>query len=64
MPFVDITIVPGRSAEKKEELMKKVTDAIADTLQIPGDRVHIVIHEVPRENIADGGVPLTKAKLT
>ncbi len=62
MPFVDITIVPGRNAEKKEELMRKVTDAIADVLQIPKDRVHVVLHEVPKENIADGGVPLTKAK--
>jgi 4-oxalocrotonate tautomerase len=60
MPIVQISLLPGRTPEKKEELIKNVTNAIADTLQIPKDRVHIVLHEVPKENIGDGGVPLSK----
>ena len=43
--------------------MKKVTDAIAESLEIPKERVHIVLYEVPKENIAHGGVPLTKMNL-
>ena len=61
MPIVHINMHSGRTSEKKEELMKKVTDAICEVLQIPKDRVHIVIHEVPKENTAHGGIPLSKS---
>jgi len=53
-------MLSGRTAEKKEELIRKVTDAIADALQIPKDRVHILLHELPKENIGHAGVPLSK----
>jgi 4-oxalocrotonate tautomerase len=53
-------MVAGRTPEKKEQLIKKVTDAIAETLEIPKERVHIILQDVPRENIGDGGVPLSK----
>jgi len=61
MPIVQIELIPGRTPEKKEELIKNVTDAIVNTLQVPKDAVHIILHEVPKENIGHGGVPLTKA---
>jgi 4-oxalocrotonate tautomerase len=63
MPFVQISMIEGRTKEKKEELVKKVTDAIVDALQIPKDRVRIFLNELPRENIAYGGVPLSKLDL-
>jgi len=60
MPIVQISLVPGRTPEKKEEPTKNVTNAIADTLRIPKEWVHIVLNEVPKENIGRGGVPLSK----
>jgi 4-oxalocrotonate tautomerase len=63
MPYVQISLVQGRTPSKKEELIKKVTDAIAETLKISKDHVHIVLIEVPKDNIGDGGVPLPKQKL-
>ena len=60
MPIVQIDLLPGRTPEKKEELIRKVTDAITQTLQIPDERVHIILHETPKENIGQGGIPLTK----
>ena len=60
MPIVQISLVQGRTPEKKEALIKNVTNAIADTLQIATDRVHIVLTEVPKENIGRGGIPLSK----
>jgi 4-oxalocrotonate tautomerase len=60
MPIVQISLVQGRTPEKKEALIKNVTNAIADTLQITTDRVHIVLNEVPKENIGRGGIPLSK----
>jgi 4-oxalocrotonate tautomerase len=60
MPIVQISMIQGRTKEKKEELIKKVTDAIVEALQIPHDRVHIILSEVPRENLGHGGVSLSK----
>jgi len=62
MPIVQISLIAGRTSEKKEQLIKRVTDAIAETLEIPKERVHIVLQDVPRENIGDGGIPLSKIK--
>lgn len=60
MPIVQISMIAGRTPEKKEQLIKKVTDAIVGVLQIPAERVHIILNEVPKENIGHGGVPLSK----
>jgi 4-oxalocrotonate tautomerase len=60
MPVVQIDMIAGRTAEKKEQLIKKVTDAIVEALQVPADRVHIILHDIPKENIGDGGVQLSK----
>jgi 4-oxalocrotonate tautomerase len=63
MPIVQISMIQGRTPEKKAELIRKVTDAIVETLQIPKDRVRIVLNEVPKENLGDGGIPLSKIDL-
>jgi 4-oxalocrotonate tautomerase len=60
MPIVQISMIHGRTPEKKEQLIKKVTDAISEVLQIPADRVRIILNEVPKENIGYGGIPLSK----
>jgi len=63
MPIVQISMIQGRTKEKKEELIKKVTDAIVEALQVPHDRVRIILNEVPKENLGYGGVPLSKMDL-
>ncbi len=60
MPAISITMRAGRPPEKKEELIKRVTDAIAETLGISKEGVHIVLYEIPTENFGHGGVPLSK----
>ena len=60
MPIVQISMIIGRTPEKKEQLIKKVTEAIVEALQIPADKVRIILNEVPKENIGVGGVPLSK----
>jgi 4-oxalocrotonate tautomerase len=53
-------MIQGRTPEKKEQLIKKVTEAIIEVLKVPADRVRIVLNEVPKENLGYGGVPLSK----
>lgn len=63
MPVVQISLIQGRTPEKKEELIRKVTQAIVEVLEIQAERVRIILNEVPRENIGYGGVPLSKMDL-
>jgi 4-oxalocrotonate tautomerase len=60
MPIVQISMIQGRTPEKKEQLIKKVTEAIVEVLKIPADRVRIILSEFPKENLGNGGVPLSK----
>jgi 4-oxalocrotonate tautomerase len=63
MPIVQISLIQGRTPEKKEELMKKVTEAIVEVLKIQADRVRIILNEVSKENLSYEGIPLTKMDL-
>ena len=38
MPFVNIRLVGGRSQEQKDEISKRVVDAISDVLELPKAR--------------------------
>lgn len=57
MPFVEITLIEGRSKETKVALMKALTDAVESTLGGPRESIRVVIREVPAEHWAVGGVP-------
>ena len=56
MPLVSITMLEGRSAEKKKAMFKAVTEAIVQTLGAPRESVRISIHEIPTNDYAIGGV--------
>jgi 4-oxalocrotonate tautomerase len=60
MPLAQITLWEGRSEEKREELIQKVTDAIQETLDCPRQAVTVVLQEVPKVNWGQGGVPTSK----
>lgn len=56
MPFVAIDSLVGRSVEQKRELVKAVTRAVVEIYQVPATSVHVIIREVPPENIGTAGV--------
>lgn len=57
MPLVEVTMIEGRTKEKKVALMKAVTDAVETTIGAPRESIRVVIREVPPEHWAVGGVP-------
>ncbi len=59
MPFVTIDMWKGHTKETREKLIKKVTDAVVDSIDCPKDAVHVVLNEVPQENWGQGGKPST-----
>ncbi|WP_067884850.1 4-oxalocrotonate tautomerase DmpI [Nocardia vaccinii] len=54
MPIVTVQQGP-RTAELKRDLVRRITDAFVDALQIPADAVQVWIHEVPADSWAVGG---------
>lgn len=57
MPLVEVTIIEGRSAEKKKALIKNLTDTVVETLEAPIESVRVIIREVPGAHWGVGGEP-------
>lgn len=59
MPYVNIKLAGKTEAEQKNELMRKVTDALVDVLQKSPSSVYITIDELQTDNWGIGGKSLT-----
>lgn len=55
MPIVEIRILEGRSDEDKMALIQNVTLAVGESLNVPVERVRVLIHELPHKHWAVGG---------
>ncbi len=62
MPFIQVTIIEGRTAEQKHDLMKKITDATAESLGGDPQRIRVAIYEVSADEWAIGGEPVSKLR--
>jgi 4-oxalocrotonate tautomerase len=47
MPFVNIRLIEGRSQQRKDEISRRVADAISDVLELPKDDIWIVFEDIP-----------------
>lgn len=56
MPLVHIELVAGRSQEQLKGLVKDVTTAIAKNVNVPEERIHIVLDEMQPDRYSVGGV--------
>ena len=55
MPIVTIKIAKGRTLDQKRELVRSVTDAITDSIQVSAQKVWVHIDEFDTENFAING---------
>lgn len=56
MPIVQIELLSGRTVEQKRQMVKEVTQAIASTLSVSPDAVHILIRDMETHNYSRAGV--------
>jgi 4-oxalocrotonate tautomerase len=56
MPIVTVEIWEGRTVDQKRRLCKAITEAMVEHMDARPDGLHVIIHEVSRENWARGGV--------
>ncbi len=55
MPIAHIHIMEGRDEAKKTAMIKNVSEAISQSLEVPIESVRIVIHEVPSSHFGIAG---------
>jgi 4-oxalocrotonate tautomerase len=56
-PMPIITIQQGpRTVELRRDLVRRLTDAMVESLQIPPEAVQVWIHETPTDSWGIGGV--------
>jgi 4-oxalocrotonate tautomerase len=55
MPIVRIDLIEGRSPERKAELIRRVTEAVAVTLEVQPEQVRVLLSELPPEHWGIGG---------
>ena len=60
MPFIQINIVEGRSPEKKERLIREVSDLVAKVLEAPVENVRVMIQEMSPEHWGIAGESVKK----
>ena len=58
MAIVNGTIIEGRDRTTKEMLMKRLTDAVIETLGAEPRQVRVMINEVRDGDYGVGGVPV------
>ncbi len=62
MPIVTIQLMEGRDREKKHLLIKNVTNAVVDTLNVPSDTVRVILNEMAADHYGVAGMPYFEYK--
>ena len=62
MPIIRIQMAEGRSTAEKTALMKSVTDAVRQAIGVELSTIHVMIQEIPANDIMIAGEPLSDKK--
>lgn len=62
MPIIHVNMYEGRSLELKKKLVVAMTDAVVKSLDVKPDAVRIILHDIPKHNIAVAGVLASEKK--
>ena len=62
MPIVRIDLIAGRTPERKAELVRQVTAAVVETLEVRPDQVRVLLNEVPPEHWAVAGQSMAEPR--
>ncbi len=55
MPVVQIDMLAGRTTEQRRQLVKKVTEALVETIHCPANAVTVIIRDMDKEHLGVGG---------
>jgi 4-oxalocrotonate tautomerase len=60
MPFIQVNLGAGRTAEQKDSLIRAVSAAAAEAISVPEASVRVWIVEVPSTEVLVGGQTLAE----
>ena len=58
MLVLKVTMLEGRTAEQKAELIRRLTDSAAQHLGEPADSIRVLIYEMSPQNWGAGGITI------
>lgn len=64
MPFIDVTLVEGRSPEQLRALITALTEAAVSSVDAPRESIRVVVREVPPTHWAAGDVTIAERRAT
>ena len=62
MPFVNIQILKGHPQKRKDEMARRVTDAVSEFAGLPRDAVWVVFEDVTADDWFVGGKSVKKLR--
>ena len=62
MPFVNIRIYAGHGKERKDEIARRVTEAIAEVAKVPREAIWVVIEDIDPPDWYVAGKPGERMK--
>jgi len=62
MPFVNIRILEGHPQERKDEIARRVTDAISEVAQLPKQAIWVVFEDVTADDWYVGSTSVSEQK--
>jgi 4-oxalocrotonate tautomerase len=63
MPHVQITMLDGRTTERKRRAAKRITEALREELNVNPEKLTIAFVEVPRDSYASNGTLISDREL-
>lgn len=60
MPIINVQMMEGRPPEKIEEVIKNITDTVAETLGSPKENIRVLVTEIPKTHWGIAGVSVAQ----
>jgi 4-oxalocrotonate tautomerase len=62
MPIIHVNMFEGRTVDQKRKMVVAMTEAAVKSLDVKPEAVRIIMHDIPRHNIAVAGVLASEKK--
>jgi 4-oxalocrotonate tautomerase len=62
MPFINVQIVEGHAQERKDEIARRITEAVTDVTKLPKEFVWVVFEEVSADKWYIGATSVSAAR--
>lgn len=61
MPFIQVSIIEGRSQEKVAEVIQNITETVSETLDAPVENIRVLVTEIPKTHWGKAGKPIARS---